>query len=296
MLLPAIDNKEIIPVRMIPIITAGRFGQQTIAGILSHKLRADGFPLSPIYSQFEEMVDGCLALIEKASLFGPNSRDVEIYAYHIDEAGSPVKMLPDEWDMIYREISVQEPLLKNKEQLNGVPDSYEAEWFKTSLKILPPGVFVWREDLDKLWQAYTNYTLSIDGHEYCEIINYGAYIKPKYKKLILEGLETYSAPTTTNSSVRVENIQTEFPVNQGVINAEVDVKSELHTKVKETLLKMVIVMAMDCYGYQPNGKRNTATTDICNALDLIGLSLSENTVRSYLKEASKTPPKRSVKT
>lgn len=68
-----------------------------------------------------------------------------------------------------------------------------------------------------------------------------------------------------------------------------------NTKVTDGLLKMLVAIAMDAYGYNPDDKKSTVTQDILNALDACGLSLSENTIRTRLKEAAQLLP-RDVKT
>jgi len=61
-------------------------------------------------------------------------------------------------------------------------------------------------------------------------------------------------------------------------------------RVIENLQKALIAVAMDCYGYDPAAKGNTAVTDIQKALDKIGLTLSENTIRDYLKKGAQLIP------
>lgn len=68
-------------------------------------------------------------------------------------------------------------------------------------------------------------------------------------------------------------------------------KLQNSVKVENNLLKIVLAMAIDCYGYDPENERNTATSDIIKALESIGLSVSENTVRARLKEAAEMLPR-----
>ncbi len=63
-----------------------------------------------------------------------------------------------------------------------------------------------------------------------------------------------------------------------------------NTKITENLLKMLIAIAIDGYGYKPHDKKNTTVQDISKALDSCGLSLSENTIRTRLKEAAELLP------
>jgi hypothetical protein len=64
------------------------------------------------------------------------------------------------------------------------------------------------------------------------------------------------------------------------------------TRERNTLLKIVLGLAMDCYGYQPNAPRTSTAREIADALELKGISVSEDTVRKYLGEAAEfAPPK-----
>lgn len=266
MKLPIVDGKKIVPIRLIPIITVGKLGRTDITGILAHRLRANGFPLTPVYEQVEIMVDGELTMETRAQLFGPSSNNVEIYAFHINEDNEPVRMLSTEWDEIYREISILEPLLRKEEEVIGVPDSKETTWMIESLKILPPGVFIWQQDMDKLWNACNSH-LSLTGErEDCRMMNYDALVLPKYRELVMEGF------------------------NEVIADNNKLMEPKVNVKMQESILKMVIAMAIDCYGYSTASKKNTATSDIMKALDKIGLSLSENSIRTYLKASAELLP------
>lgn len=62
----------------------------------------------------------------------------------------------------------------------------------------------------------------------------------------------------------------------------------LGTTERNQLLKMVIGMAIDSYGYDPLAKKNDATKQIADDLAKIGISIDTDTVRKYLKEAANT--------
>jgi hypothetical protein len=67
------------------------------------------------------------------------------------------------------------------------------------------------------------------------------------------------------------------------------------TVERQTLLKLVLGMAMVGYKYSPNALRNTATAEIAGDLETLGLYVSNDTVLKWLKEATKAvlDPKRS---
>lgn len=70
----------------------------------------------------------------------------------------------------------------------------------------------------------------------------------------------------------------------------------LSSKEKDSLLKLVIGMAVVGYKYDPKEARNAAVKDIAN--DLVGLEigLDEDTVRKWLKEASQLLPQNPAST
>jgi hypothetical protein len=197
MKLPTIDGKEIVPVRLIPLITNAWLGHVTLAGILANILKVSGWPNASDYEQIEvniydEETDSTeLTKIRRSELLGCQQRDNGVHAYHLSDDGEPVKMWPSEWEVIYREISVLEPVLRKTEEKNGVPDSMESAWRLKASKILPPGVFLWREELDLLWNEHISSfstTTEYDPPDFRKM-NYDVYIRPEYRKLIWEGFE-----------------------------------------------------------------------------------------------------------
>lgn len=53
-----------------------------------------------------------------------------------------------------------------------------------------------------------------------------------------------------------------------------------------TLRKMILAMAIDCYGFDREAKRSTTVSDIESALHRAGLELSDDTIRTHLKDAA----------
>ncbi len=70
---------------------------------------------------------------------------------------------------------------------------------------------------------------------------------------------------------------------------------DLSTRARETLLKLVIAMAIESYGYDPQAERSNATSDIASDLDSLGLSLDPDTIRKWLNEASESLPREEPK-
>ena len=64
----------------------------------------------------------------------------------------------------------------------------------------------------------------------------------------------------------------------------------LITRERETVLKLIIGMAMGGYGYDPKASRSAAAREIADDLHRVGLSLEPDTVRKWLKEAAELLP------
>lgn len=71
---------------------------------------------------------------------------------------------------------------------------------------------------------------------------------------------------------------------------EIPAPKDLHTKERETLLKLVIGMAVDGYGYDPGLNRSPIPRELADILDAKGISLDPDTVRKWLKEAAEILP------
>ena len=62
----------------------------------------------------------------------------------------------------------------------------------------------------------------------------------------------------------------------------------LSTKERNTLLKMVVAMAIKGYSYDPASAKSEAAKEIETDIDALGMSVSDDTIRKYLKEAVAT--------
>ncbi len=64
----------------------------------------------------------------------------------------------------------------------------------------------------------------------------------------------------------------------------------LITRERDTVLKLIIGIAMGGYGYDPRAKRSPIASEIADELAGFGLSIDEDTVRKWLKEAKQILP------
>ena len=60
----------------------------------------------------------------------------------------------------------------------------------------------------------------------------------------------------------------------------------LHTTEKRNLLKIIIGMAIDGYGYDPKARKSPIPKELEGILDRLGISVSDDTIRARLKEAA----------
>lgn len=60
----------------------------------------------------------------------------------------------------------------------------------------------------------------------------------------------------------------------------------LSNKELSTLLKLLIGMAIRGYSYDPNASRSTVPKEIADDLAVLGMSITDDTVRRYLKQAA----------
>jgi hypothetical protein len=60
----------------------------------------------------------------------------------------------------------------------------------------------------------------------------------------------------------------------------------LTPKERDSLLKLIIGMAVGGYGFDPKAGRSTQMKQICDDVISTGLSLDEDTVRKWVREAA----------
>lgn len=64
-----------------------------------------------------------------------------------------------------------------------------------------------------------------------------------------------------------------------------DKENTIHPKEKESMLKIIVGMAIKGYCYKPKASKNSAVKDIVNDISACELSCDSDTVRKFLKEA-----------
>jgi hypothetical protein len=72
-------------------------------------------------------------------------------------------------------------------------------------------------------------------------------------------------------------------------------EKSLGTRERETLLKIIIGMAIEGYRYNPGAAKNTAVSEIANDLEKLGITVSDDTVRKWLNEGAELLPQEAEK-
>ena len=150
-----IDEFEVIPIRAIPFITGGKITADTVASIFAHtdpwEMRRRG--LTP-----------CL----------------------LESTGEYSQMLPKEWDDIESDLKVLRAKLKAVQE---VEQEKYAEWRRESLRLLPPGCFVRKDDFETTFLgAYSPVFWEIlDERPGDRQLNFSPYVPRELEQVVMEG-------------------------------------------------------------------------------------------------------------
>lgn len=87
------------------------------------------------------------------------------------------------------------------------------------------------------------------------------------------------------SSERLEAEATIRALEERIEELTSATKPNVSIRERETLLKLVISMAVKGYAYDPSGRKNSAITEIADDTALLGIPVSDDTVRKYLNAA-----------
>jgi hypothetical protein len=119
----SINGREAIPVRAIPYVTGWDVSPDMVAQSLANS--SDGVRLDRLTA----------------------------YQYHADGSHAPI--LSKEWDGIEDRLRGLSESLKAKSSNR---DITRPQWLKESIPLLPAGVFVWRDELEKSWHRFSAQT------------------------------------------------------------------------------------------------------------------------------------------
>ena len=243
MKLPLLNGNEIIPVRLIPLITGRALGAETLSGILANRLQVSGWPFSEESDEIEvEVYDEETGRLERKTITrdemaGPQGYDNGITAYHLDEENRPIAMWSSEWDEIYSNFKLLKSVLRKCEEWIGVPGMMRPVWRSYAINILPPGVFLWRDDLDLLWQAHVSCFIPMphEPRNFREI-NYDAYLRPEYRKLVTECFEQLLQDGSIGQADGKEDVSTQTDITEV---ARIMKNKQNNTEIEASITKAV---------------------------------------------------------
>lgn len=257
MKLPVIESREAIPLRFLPFIT--------------------GFKLSP-----DALV---LLLAHKQGLKWPVFNDEDmLYAYHVNFEGKPVKILPKEWDTAATD-------MKNIENKNRHMEAFENEnylsWRLEAIQRLPGEVFVWRDEFECVYQASFNrniLTLSGPERDGSRELNFSPMINDQFLPLVLDSFTNLIAPKREDVVLKSDGEDSDG------LSPVTDTTIKTNSKEIQSLLKLVIAMAIDGYGYDPKQKKSPTPQEIAEQVEHLGLSINVDTARKWLKKSAELLP------
>lgn len=116
--------------------------------------------------------------------------------------------------------------------------------------------------------------------------NLGVIVKKEHLVIDKAGMMDICEPPTQKAFIELDNSDN-FPVEKLKI-------SPISQTERNTMLKLILGMSMDAYGYNPKATKNKATGEnygsIKAALDRLGISVDADTIRKYLNEAKDLLP------
>lgn len=195
-----------------------------------------------------------------------------ISVFHFASDGAYSALLPKEWDGTTAELESLSNMYQMDEKFEG--GNYVA-WRRDSIPILPPSCFVWRNEFEAAFKSdYSKNKYDIvDERDGDRELNFSPLIPEKLEDKVMQGFELPK-----------------------VANAKTLTEKPILTKERETVLKLILGMAMAGYKFDPKALRNSATTEITTDLERLGLGLDQDTVRNWLKEASGLMPSKPIGT
>ncbi len=193
------------------------------------------------------------------------------------------------------------------QQFSDVRDlAYRAKGMEQLYDPVVPGIFI-------AWAK--RFSIAIPTELEAKVVHYGSFIGD-WKTMYDQQQETHSKIVADLSSL-IESQKVRFGEQVASIQAEAEKLAtkqrttieELASQLKverakvpaheekpvgererESLLKLLIVMAMGGYGHNPKDTRSTTVSEISKDFAKFGLTMDEDTIRKYLKSARETLP------
>jgi hypothetical protein len=163
-----------------------------------------------------------------------------------------------------------------------MPQELTTQVFALGVQILD-----WKEAFEKevVEKAKLEKSLSDANQKIIDLMqDHGAFLEKSTEgtKAITSGFQENIAgrdQLIAQLKQEIKNLTTSKPV---AANSK---KIELGARERESLLKLVLGIAIKGYRYDPKATRSKEVLEITNDLQILGLGLTEDTVRKYLSEA-----------
>ncbi len=170
-----IDDRILIPVRLIPFMTGWQFSPDEVAQILAEK---------------------------------DKWHRVFVSSFHVLANSHYEPMLPKEWDVVLADMDILCSSLKSKETIE---DENYSEWRKKSLNLLHAGTFVWFDEFESVWNtAYSTERITLlEERPGDRTLNLSPYIPPVLSKSVYEGFGQQVAEAKQHEIERY-NFETHF--------------------------------------------------------------------------------------
>lgn len=117
----------------------------------------------------------------------------------------------------------------------------------------------------------------------------------KYPRVLEVYLKIESKKYLTERIQLLEKEQDQLREELSIARARLNAGGQaLPTRSRETLLKLIIGMAAAYHGYDPQAPRSGTASEIRSELARVGIELSDDTIRSWLREAAEFLPGRTA--
>lgn len=163
-------------------------------------------------------------------------------------------------------------------EINGaLADYYRSHLTETGGELLSVDGFYVQDSSDKIWQVLEPFP--------------GSYIdttSPNKRLHIYDKRRFYPSGEWPNIS-EIGFTKREIEIFENELQSN-EVKA-VSSRERQTLNKILIAMATDGYGYDPDAARSPFPKELEGILDRMGLSVSDDTIRAKLKDAAELLPK-----
>lgn len=147
----------------------------------------------------------------------------------------------------------------------------------------------WKSLFDQQQEAFSKLSASLaeEREKYLLAVNERSKFQEEYSARASATIAGYQTLVENLKATNNELSEALDRLQKGVTDSGT---REMGTRERDSLLKLVIGMAMGGYGFNPTMARNSATADIETDLTTRGISLDADTIRKYLNEAKALLP------